>query len=178
MNLAATHEEDAIPPVISENGDEGQYLTFFLQKEMYAIGILNIKEILEFGGLTPVPMMPDFIRGVTNLRGAVVPIVDLSARFGGKQSEVTKRTCIVIIEVSDIEGHQQDIGVVVDTVSEVLEIPDVDIEVTPTFGVKIRTDFISGMGKVNGNFVIILDVDKVLSHEELSVVNEIRKLKE
>jgi len=155
----------------SEAQDEqGQFLTFLLRGEMFAIGILHIKEILEYGQLTPVPMMPEFIRGVINLRGSVVPVVDLGARFGGKQSDVTKRTCIVIIEVTTEEG-QQDIGVVVDSVSEVLEIPDSEIEQAPSFGAKIRADFIDGMGKVNGKFVIILDVNRVLSVEELAMIN-------
>lgn len=152
--------------------DQGQFLTFTLRQEMFAIGILNIKEILEYGSLTTVPMMPDFIRGVINLRGAVVPVVDLAARFGGEQSDITKRTCIVIIEVSNGE-ERQDIGVVVDAVSEVLEIPATEIEPAPAFGARIRADFIQGMGKVNGKFVIILEVDKVLSVDELAMVSQV-----
>ncbi|MBI1423492.1 MAG: chemotaxis protein CheW [Gammaproteobacteria bacterium] len=157
---------------VETQGEESQYLTFSLGKEMFAIGILNIKEILEFGQLTPVPMMPGFIRGVINLRGAVVPVIDLGARFGGQQSEITKRTCIVIIEVTTEEGHQ-DIGVVVDAVSEVLEIPDEEIEPAPAFGARIRADFIASMGKVNGKFVIILNVNKVLSVDELAMVSQV-----
>lgn len=153
--------------VVTPQGEQGQYLTFALRGEMFAIGILHIKEILEYGQLTSVPMMPEFIRGVINLRGAVVPVVDLAARFGGARSDITKRTCIVIIEVATGEG-QQDIGVVVDSVSEVLEIPAAEIEPAPTFGAKIRADFIAGMGKVNGKFVIILSVNQVLSVDELA----------
>ena len=145
---------------------QGQYLTFNLCGDMYAIGILHIKEILEYGQLTAVPMMPDFIRGVINLRGAVVPVIDLGSRFGGDRGEVTKRTCIVIIEVTAQDG-KQDIGVVVDSVSEVLEISVTEIEPPPAFGARIRADFIEGMGKINGKFVIILDVDKVLSVDEI-----------
>ena len=169
MSLPANKQEMAMTEISQD--DEGQFLTFTLAKEMFAIGILNIKEILEYGQVTSVPMMPEFIRGVINLRGAVVPVVDLRARFGGKQSEITKRTCIVIIEVTS-EDERQDIGVVVDTVSEVLEIPDTEIEPPPAFGAKIRADFIAGMGKVNGNFVIILDVNKVLSVDELAMVTQ------
>ena len=150
--------------------EESQYLPFNVRNEMFAIDILYIKEILEYGQLTTVPMMPNFIRGVINLRGAVVPVVDLAARFGGDISKVSKRTCIVIIEVS-VDGTRQDIGVVVDTVSEVLEIPHTEIEAAPSFGAKIRADFIQGMGKINGKFVIILEVDKVLSIDELSMLN-------
>ncbi len=155
----------------TESADEQQYLTFTLRGEMFAIDILHIKEILEYGQLTPVPMMPAFIRGVTNLRGAVVPVVDLAARFGGTPCEVAKRTCIVIIEVNTEEGLQ-DIGVVVDAVSAVIEIAADDIEPAPAFGAKIRADFIQGMGKINGSFVIILQVDKVLSVDELAMVSQ------
>lgn len=138
-----------------------QYLTFLIGGEMFAIGILHIKEIIEYGSLTAVPMMPEFIRGVINLRGAVVPVVDLSTEFSKKPTEVTPRTCIVIIEVEK-NGDRLDIGVVVDAVSEVLEIPDADIEPAPSFGMRIPADFISGMGKVNGKFVIIVRVNNVL----------------
>ena len=147
----------------------GQYLTFSLSGEMFAIGILAIKEIIEFGGVTGVPMMPEFIRGVINLRGAVVPVVDLAARFHHRVSEVGRRSCIVIVEVQAGE-EIQDVGIIVDSVSEVLEIPAADIEPAPAFGAKIRTDFIRGMGKVNGKFVIILDVDRVLSVDDLAMV--------
>ena len=170
MNLPVSSQKQSAVAEQAQD-DEGQYLTFTLGKEMFAIGILNIKEILEFGSLTSVPMMPEFIRGVINLRGAVVPVVDLAARFGGQPTEETKRTCIVIIEVTTEDGRQ-DIGVVVDAVSEVLEIPDSEIEPAPSFGAKIRADFIQGMGKVNGKFVIILAVDKVLSIDELAMVSQ------
>ncbi len=148
--------------------EQQQYLTFLLSGEMFAIGILNIKEIIEYGTLTEVPMMPQFIRGVINLRGSVVPVIDLSARFGRKATEISRRTCIVIIEIDVGEGVRQDIGAVVDSVSEVLEIPRSEIEPPPAFGARIRSDFIRGMGKVAGKFVILLDVDKVLSIEEMA----------
>ena len=149
-----------------------QYLTFLLGGEMFAVAILNVKEIIEYGTVTEIPMMPGFIRGVINLRGAVVPVIDLSCRFGGKSTEVARRTCIVIIEMT--EGDiKQDIGVMVDAVSEVLEIAMSEIEPAPTFGAKVRTDFISGMGKVNGKFVIILDVARVLSIEEIAMLTQI-----
>jgi len=149
--------------------EEAQYLTFLLGSEMFAIDILGIKEIIEYGSLTSVPMMPEFIRGVINLRGAVVPVVDLTARFGRAASAVTRRSCIVIIEAKS-EGENQEIGVVVDAVSEVLEIPAAEIEPAPSFGAKIHIDFIKGMGKVKDKFVIILDADKVLSLNEMSML--------
>jgi purine-binding chemotaxis protein CheW len=167
MNLPMQTGDRRAAPVEEAAGEQGQYLTFTLRNEMFAIGILNIKEILEYGQLTTVPMMPGFIRGVINLRGAVVPVVDLAARFGGVPATATKRTCIVIIEVVTGEGRQ-DIGVVVDAVSEVLEIPASEIEPAPEFGARIRADFIEGMGKIDGRFVILLAVEKVLSVEEIA----------
>jgi len=151
--------------------EDHQYLTFLLGGEMFAIAILNIKEIIEYGSLTEVPMMPNFIRGVINLRGSVVPVVDLSARFGRGKTEVSRRTCIVIIEVESAD-EKHDIGVMVDSVSEVLEIPRSEIEPPPAFGAKIRVDFMAGMGKVAGKFVIILNANKVLSVDELSMLGE------
>lgn len=146
-----------------------QYLTFLLGGEMFGVGILNVKEIIEFGSITEIPMMPAFIRGVINLRGAVVPVIDLAARFGGKVTEVGRRTCIVIIEVADEEARH-DIGVIVDAVSEVLEIPGSEIEPPPSFGARIRAEFIQGMGKVAGKFVILLDISRVLSVEEIALL--------
>ncbi len=154
-----------------------QYLTFMLGGEVFAIGILHIKEIIEYGQLTTVPMMPPFIRGVINLRGAVVPVVDLASRFGGKPSQVTRRSCIIILEL-EVEEATQVIGVVVDAVNEVLEIAGADIEPPPRFGTKIRTDFIAGMGKVQERFVIILNVNKVLSTEEMALLGQSSQLAE
>ena len=155
--------------------DQRQYLTFQVGGEVFAIAILGIREILEYHDLTVVPMMPAFIRGVINLRGRVVSVVDLSARFGRAGSEITKRSCIVIID-AESEGERQDIGVVVDMVNAVVEIPASEIEPPPSFGARVRADFISGMGKVGGRFVIILDVNRVLSVEELAMLGEARAL--
>jgi len=151
--------------------EQSQYLTFLLGGEMFAIPILNIKEIIEYGSLTTVPMMPAFIRGVINLRGSVVPVVDLAVRFGHKAGDVTRRTCIVIIEIESGE-EKQDVGVVVDTVNEVLEIPRTEVEQAPSFGARIRADFIRGMGKIDGKFVIILAVNHVLSIDEMAVLGQ------
>lgn len=149
--------------------DQNQYLTFVLGRETFALGILSIKEILEYSAPTEIPMMPAFIRGVVNLRGAAVPVVDLCARFGRPSAPVTKKTCVVIIETR-VEDESHVIGVVVDAVNEVLEIPDSEIEPAPSFGASIRADFIQGMGKVRGKFVIILDVDRVLCVEEMEML--------
>ncbi|HUH58610.1 MAG TPA: chemotaxis protein CheW [Candidimonas sp.] len=151
-----------------------QYLTFMLRGEVFAIDILVIKEIIEYDNLTDVPMMPDFIRGVINLRGSVVPVVDLAARFGRARAEITRRTCIVIIEVEGEEdGETQDVGVVVDAVNAVIEIAANQIEPAPAFGAKVRSDFIRGMGKVDGRFVIILNANKVLSLDDLAMLERI-----
>ncbi|WP_417582160.1 chemotaxis protein CheW [Nitrincola sp.] len=160
-----TRAEEAVSQI--DTSEMQQYLTFMLTGETYAIGILGIKEIIEYGQLTEVPNMPSFIRGVINLRGAVVPVVDLAARFNKGTTALTRRTCIVIIEVISA-NEQQVIGVMVDAVNEVLEISPSEIEPPPSFGAKIRADFIAGMGKVNGRFIIMLDVDKVLSVDELA----------
>jgi purine-binding chemotaxis protein CheW len=150
-------------------GHSAQYLTFVLGNETFAIGILAIKEIIEHCSLTPVPMMPDCVRGVINLRGAVVPVLDLQARFGRMPSVMGRRTCIVIVEVAQGEGaERQVVGVVVDAVNEVLDIAAVDIEPAPTFGVRIRTDFIRGMARVSGRFIVLLDVDRVLSIDDVA----------
>lgn len=156
------------------NADDNanQYLTFTVGNDMFAVGILNVKEIIEYGNLTEIPMMPAFIRGVINLRGAVVPVIDLGARFNGKISAVQRRTCIVIVEIEQ-EGDRYDIGVMVDAVLEVLEIPSADIEPPPAFGARIRTDFIAGMGKVAGKFVILLAIQRVLSVNEMAMLADV-----
>ena len=148
-----------------------QYLTFTLGGEMFAVAILNVKAIIEYGNLTEIPLLPAFIRGVINLRGSVVPVIDLAARFGGKSTEAGRRTCVVIVEVND-EDARHDIGIMVDAVSEVLDIPGSEIEPPPTFGARIRADFIFGMGKVAGKFVIIINIDSVLSINEIAQLTE------
>lgn len=148
-----------------------QYLTFLLDGEAFAVDILNIREIIEFGNLTTVPLMPEFIRGVINLRGAVVPVVDLANRLGRPVGAVTRRTCIVILDVHTTPASvnaAHTLGMVVDVVNEVLEIDHADIEPAPAFGTHIRSDFISGMGKMGSGFVIILDANRVLSVDEMT----------
>lgn len=152
--------------------DHHQYLTFSLGEEMFAVGIQRVREIIEYGNVTTVPMMPSFIRGVINLRGSVVPVIDLAARFGRDVTAVHRRTCIVIVEV-EYDGVDQELGVVVDAVSEVLDIFREDIEPAPAFGANIRTDFIGGMGKVNGRFVIILNMDRVLAVDEMAMLTQL-----
>ena len=169
MSQPQRHEE--VLRIADTSGDQHQYLTFQIGREMFAVGILHIREIIEYGSLTTVPMMPDFVRGVINLRGSVVPVIDLSARFGRGESEINRRSCVVILEVetlNDSEQSLQEIGVIVDAVSEVLEIPPTEIEPSPSFGARIRADFIAGMGKVQGQFVILLDVRQALNTREMA----------
>jgi len=166
---ASTQTASSLSTTEQNTVDQQQYLTFTLSSEPYAISILCIKEIIQFGQLTQVPRMPTFIRGVINLCGAVVPVIDLSARFGRFATVVGQRNCIIIVEVmTGDEKHS--IGVMVDAVNAVLEIPAKEIESAPTFGTNIRTDFIEGMGKINGKFVIILNVQHVLSMDDMAVL--------
>lgn len=161
----------SLPVVIPPPGEAAPslYLIFTLNDDIFAIDILRIREIIEFGTLTEVPMMPETIRGVINLRGAVVPVIDLSARFGRGRTDVAKRTCVVILEVAmGDDDAPQVLGIVVDAVNEVQEIPAEQIEPPPSFGTCLRTDFIAGMGRMAGRFVIILDLARVLSLDELA----------
>lgn len=144
-----------------------QYLAFSLAGEMYGIPLLGVKEIIEYGGVTPIPTMPAFIRGVINLRGRVVPVMDLSARFGEQPTAIGERTCIVILEQAN-EGRAQDMGVVVDSVNAVIDVNPADIEPPPTFGARLRVDFIQGMWKHQDRFVVVLDLARVLSVEEIT----------
>jgi len=148
---------------------EGKYLTFSLAGEEYGIGILKVKEIIGMMNITPVPQTPEFVKGVINLRGKVIPVVDLRLRFSLEAAAYTERTCIIVVEVAGSGGSVM-MGIVVDSVSEVLNIREADIENTPAFGVKLNTDLILGMAKAAGGIKILLDIDKVLSSEDLVAV--------
>ena len=176
MNALVAERSTAPSPAAAPQAaaEKRQYLTFLLGGEMFSIDILCIKEIIWYAALTEVPMMPACIRGVINLRGAVVPVMDLSSRFGKPSTAVGKSTCIVIIDVgSPTDGEHQNMGVVVDAVQAVLEIPSSEIEPPPSFGAKIRSDFIEGIGKVNGKFVILINVKQVLSREEIGAMGRV-----
>ena len=154
-------------PVSSGAEQKDKYLTFTLGRETFAMDIRFIKEILQYSSVTGVPLMPAFIRGVINLRGAVVPVIDLAVRFDRPPTEVDKRTCVVILEVQHGTSSLV-LGAMVDNVTEVLEIAAGDIEAAPAFGSSLRSEFIRGVGKVGGRFVILLDVNHVLSLEEMT----------
>ncbi len=155
------------------SGHVQQFLTFVLSNEIYGIGILHIREIIEYTNLTVVPLMPDFISGVINLRGNVVPVVNLTRRFELEPKEINKRTSIVIIDVKNDEDESVEVGIVVDIVNEVIELTEAEIAAPPAFGTKIRSDFIQGMGKVGDKLMVLLDVNHVLSINELSAVVDI-----
>jgi len=150
---------------------ETQYLTFQLGEELFGVGILHIKEIIEFESVTHVPMMPEFIPGVINLRGNVVPVLDLNFRFYRKKSLINRKTCIVIVELMTGE-EKMDLGLLVDAVNEVLDILPENVENAPSFGAKIRLDFVKGLGKTEEGFVILLAINKVLNLEELSILQD------
>lgn len=148
-----------------------QYLTFALGEEVFAMDIRTVREIIQYGAMTTVPLMPDFVRGVINLRGAVVPVIDLQARFGRPAARVGKKTCIVIFDAVR-DGERIELGLLVDAVSEVIEIASADIEPPPNFGSAVRRDFIRGMGKVDKRFVIILEPDRAFDVSEMAELCE------
>ena len=156
-------------PMAGIPAKEWKYLTFSLAGEEYGIGILKVKEIIVMMNITPVPQTPAFVKGVINLRGKVIPVVDLRLRFALEAAAYTERTCIIVVEVAGANGSIM-MGIVVDAVSEVLNIRAADIENTPAFGVRLDTDFILGMAKAAGGIKILLDIDKVLSSEDLVAV--------
>jgi purine-binding chemotaxis protein CheW len=147
-----------------------QYLTFKLDDEVFALDISKVREVLEYSTVTKVPQTPDFMQGVINLRGNVVPVIDMRLKFGMSESEKTVNTCVIIVEIN-LDGESTVLGAIADSVQEVFELESGQIEPAPKIGTRLNTDFIKGMGKRDGEFVIILDIDKVFSSDELSMVN-------
>lgn len=143
-----------------------QYLTFFLRGEEYAAGILRVKEIIEYETVTRVPTTPLHVRGVINLRGAVLPVIDLAAKFGHEETTPSRTTCIVVVETQH-EGDMLSLGILADAMSEVVDIPLSAIEPPPAFGTNVRVDFLTGMGKLDRGLVLILDLDRILSPAEM-----------
>jgi purine-binding chemotaxis protein CheW len=150
---------------------EGKYLTFSLAGEEYGIGILKVKEIIGMMPITIVPQTPPYIKGVINLRGKVIPVIDLRLKFMMTAADYTERTCIIVVEITTA-GRTILMGILVDSVSEVLNIKGADIEETPAFGTKLNTEFILGMAKVGGGIKILLDIDQVLSIDEIKIVED------
>jgi purine-binding chemotaxis protein CheW len=149
----------------------GKYLTFTLADEEYGIGILKVKEIIGMMPITSVPRTPDFVKGVINLRGKVIPVIDLRLKFEMASIPYTDRTCIIVVEI-DSDDMTIQIGIVVDAVSEVLNIKEEEIENAPSFGTSINMDYILGMAKIDSTVKILLDIDKVLSAKEIQVLEK------
>ena len=176
MDQAASTVENVPPDAFSigvkvKKDREGKYLTFSLAGEEYGIGILKIKEIIGMMPITTVPQTPEFVKGVINLRGKVIPVIDLRLRFSMEKIEYTERTCIIVVELKSRTADIQ-IGIVVDSVSEVLNIRADEIEDTPTFGTSLDTEYILGMAKMEGGVKILLDIDRVLSTEEVALLEK------
>lgn len=161
-----TAQTEQLNKAISEK--EGKYLTFALANEEYGLEILKVREIFGYMDITAVPQTPAHVKGVINLRGQVIPVIDLRAKFGMETTEVTEETCIIVVETTR-DGRNISTGIVVDHVSEVLDIAGEDIEAAPQFGSSVNTDFILGMGKIGDSVKILLDIDEVLANVDLAV---------
>lgn len=167
----AEQDKQSIQTTKSMLDKEGKYLTFHLAGEEYGIGILKVKEIIGMMAITTIPQTPPYVKGVINLRGKVIPVVDLRLKFGVTAIDYTERTCIIVVEISGI-AKTIHMGIVVDSVSEVLNIKAADIEETPNFGTKLNTEYILGMAKSAGGVKILLDIDKVMSAEEMAAIQK------
>jgi purine-binding chemotaxis protein CheW len=161
MSQTATQAEQSDTAL---RGKEGKYLTFALEPEEYGLEILKVREIIGYMDITSVPQTPKYVKGVINLRGQVIPVVDLRAKFGMNTTETTEETCIIVVEITQ-KGSKLNTGIVVDRVQEVLDIAGKDIEAPPKFDSSVNTDFILGMGKVGESVKILLDIDKVLGED-------------
>jgi len=155
-------------PGVTTSGKEGKYLTFALAQEEYGLEILKVREIIGYVDVTAVPQTPHYVRGVINLRGQVIPVVDLRAKFGMETADITEETCIIVVEIHHAD-RTASTGIVVDRVQEVLDIAAGDIEEAPQFGSSVDTSFILGMGKVAGSVKILLDIDRVLAADNLDL---------
>ncbi len=166
MAELATHVDQVNQAVMDK---EGKYLTFALGSEEYGLEILKVREIIGYMDITAVPQTPHHVKGVINLRGQVIPVIDLRAKFGMETAEITEESCIIVVEISQGD-HNFSTGIVVDHVQEVLDIAGGDIEEAPQFGSSVNTDFILGMGKIGESVKILLDIDKVLAGEDFTGV--------
>lgn len=155
-----------------DNSDAYKYLTFLLPGKTYAVSIMKVKEIIEYDKVVDVPMMPDFICGAINLRGRVIPIIDLSVRLGGEASEIARRTCIIVVDVV-LADKIMKVGLVADAVSKVVDFRTEDIDDAPSFNGNINTDYIEGMGKTDDGFIILLNIDNLLNMEDMKQFAEI-----
>lgn len=158
----------------SGDANDNKFLSFCLGDEEYGVEILRVREIIGIIDITPLPQTPNYVKGVINLRGKIIPVIELRSKFGMASVEYTEATCIIVVEVSDAEGTEQfQMGVVVDTVSEVMDIDKSQIEPAPRFGCAMSTDYILGMGKTKDKVIILLDIDKVLTRDDFSALAEV-----
>jgi len=149
-----------------DDGDAHKYLTFLLPGKVYAVSIMKVKEIIEYGKVIDVPMMPDFINGAINLRGQVIPVIDLNVRLGGKMTDVSRRSCIIVVDLL-LAGKIMKVGLLVDAVSKVVDFQESQIDEAPSFNGNINTDYIEGMGKTDDGFIILLNIDSLLSMADM-----------
>jgi len=156
---------------VTEMTETTQYLTFKLEEEIFALDISKVREVLDFTAITKVPRTPEFMRGVINLRGNVVPVVDMRLKFGMTKTENTVNTCIIIVEIH-LDGEMTVLGALADAVQEVIDLGARQIEPAPKIGTRLKTDFVQGMGKRDEGFIIILDIDRVFSADELALVQD------
>lgn len=155
-----------------DNEDAHKYLTFLLPGKVYAVSIIKVKEIIEYGNVIDVPMMPDFINGAINLRGQVIPVIDLSVRLGGDVADVNRRSCIVVVDLL-LAGRNMKVGLLVDAVSRVVDFQESQIDAAPSFNGNINTDYIEGMGKTEDGFIILLNIDSLLSMEDMKQFSQV-----
>lgn len=167
----ATPAETMLNNPLAGISKEGKYLTFYVAGEEYGLEILKVREIIGLMDITTVPKTPDFVRGVINLRGKVIPVVELRSKFNIESTEDTNQTCIIVVDVTFDDSTLQ-IGILVDSVSEVLDIPGDDIEDTPSFGTDLKTEFIRGMAKAKGSVKILLNIESVLTASDMRLLNE------
>lgn len=161
-------KDEATTQITFTKASAGKYLTFRLANEEYGLPILNVREIIGLMTITPVPRVPHYIRGVINLRGKIIPVVDLRHKFGMEAGSDTEQTCIIVVETSVSSEVNMEMGILVDAVSEVLDIPEQDIQSTPTFGPDVRTDFILGLAKAKGSVKILLNLEQTLSQTDVA----------
>jgi len=157
---------------VSSITETSQYLTFELEDEVFALDIAKVREVLDFTLIAKVPQTPDFMLGVINLRGTVVPVVDMRLKFAMTPTETTVNTCIIIVEI-EIDGENNVLGALVDSVQEVMDLDPDQIEPAPRIGTRLNTKFIKGMGKRDNHFIIILDIDKIFSSDELAMARDV-----
>ncbi|MDD2706887.1 MAG: chemotaxis protein CheW [Verrucomicrobiae bacterium] len=167
-----SEQQSATVPASPQKALAGKYLTFLLGKESYGIGVLRVREIIRMQETTSIPQLPPFVKGVINLRGKVIPVIDLRVKFNLPQVEVTERTCIVVVQVNMGGGKSAWMGLVVDAVEEVAQIGQGEIEDTPDFGMKLSTNYILGMAKIKGVVKTLLDIDQVVAAETIELISQ------